>query len=111
MCIVCDIRALNPSPEVMAKVETMAEAFGELMDCIQTKLQADEKSFTEAEQAIMWPAFELLQTRQPTLADQLAQMGVNVHFVSVNEGESLQDAINRGMGEVAAKESEGKTKH
>jgi len=103
MCIICEIKSLNPSPEILAKVETLGRALVGVLDACGGAIKRNEKTFEEAEMAAIVEAETLFVNKQALglgalLAAVLGGVKVeNVVTVEVGEGESLSDAIARTL--------------
>jgi len=116
MCIVCEIKKLNPSPEVMAKVEELARGLDTALTVAQEVAEANPGAFSDEQRDRMQSAADLLNQREG-VAGLAALLGallggrVNVETVVIvpEDGESVEDAISRTM--TAKAEGRAQTKH
>ncbi len=114
MCIVCDIKALKPSPEVMAKVEELARGLDTALTVAQEVAEANPGAFSDEQRDRMQAAADLLNVRDGgglgALLAAILGGRVNVETVVVvpNDGESIEDAIKRTISKNAASNA---TKH
>ncbi|WVW77370.1 hypothetical protein Bhz58_00039 [Stenotrophomonas phage vB_SmaS_Bhz58] len=118
MCIVCDIKRMNPSPEVMAKVEELARGLDTALIVAQEVAEANPGAFNDEQRDRMQSAADLLNQREDgfgglaaILAAILGGARVEVAHVELRDGESPEDAVERYMAEKKAEASKNETKH
>lgn len=118
MCIVCDIKALKPSAEVMAKVEELARGLDTALTVAGEVAAKHPDAFNEEQRDRMQSAADLLNVRDGGLGGLGALLAailggrVNVETVVVvpNEGESIDEAIKRTLADNEAS-TKAFTKH
>lgn len=118
MCIVCDIKRMNPSPEVMAKVKELARGLDTALTVAQEVAEANPGAFNDEQRDRMQSAADLLNEREggigglaAILAAILGGARVEVGHVELRDGESPEDAVERYMAEKKAEASKNETKH
>lgn len=117
MCIVCDIKALKPSPEVMAKVEELARGLDTALTVAQEVAEANPGAFSDEQRDRMQSAADLLNQRDGGMGGLGALLAailgggvkVEVAHVELKDGETPEQAVERYMAEKNA--ASNATKH